>query len=221
MAVAPPVYLFGAGPYGRLLRRMVEDVGRAVAGFVVDETYRCAETFDGLPLDASEDVDWGADAEWLIAVGYRSMRARAQAADRIVATGGRLATIVGEGAHVAGSARIGAGSIVFPGTVVEHFAELGINTVLWSGAIVCHDTVIGAHNYLAPGVTLSGNCAVGSRCFFGTRASAIDGIRVGDDCQVDAGAVLTSDAIPQGRYRGIPARRIGMIDPAEGVRISR
>ena len=189
-----------------------------MAGFVVDSAYREADEFDGLPLSAWSASN-GGDAEMLIAIGYRSMRARADAAMRVVAAAGRLATIVSPGAHVAHTATLGQGSVIFPGCVVEHFAAVGTNNVLWSGTVIAHDTSIGADNYLAPGVTVSGDCRIGSRCFFGTSATLIDGISVGDDCHIAPGAVLSENAAPRGRYAGIPARRTAEIDEALGVRI--
>lgn len=222
MPSAKPIILFGAGPYARLLRRIAEDAGRRVAGFAVDAAYRRDEGFDGLPL-----WDWEAlaaradrdDAQFVVAVGYRSMRARAEIAGRIARSGGDLATIVHPDASVAASAAIGAGCVLFAGVVVEPFAALGANNVLWSGAILCHDTIVGDHNYLAPGVTISGDCTVGDRCFLGTRATVIDHIAVGDDCLIGAGALLVEDAKARGCYLGIPATRRSEIAAADGVRV--
>lgn len=50
--------------------------------------------------------------------------------------------------------------------------------------------------------------SVGDRCWIGARATILPGVRIGDDCIVAAGAVVTRDCGSGGVYAGIPARRV-------------
>lgn len=216
----PPVLIFGAGPYAKLLRKLAEDAGRSVCCFVTDPVWRKQDGLDGLPL-----VEWhpnlAGEGEWLVGVGYRSMKSRAAVADRITGAGGRLAVIKSHEASIARTANIKSGAVIFPGCVVEHGAVIGNNVTLWSGSIACHDVIIDSHTYIAPGAVLSGNCCVGSSCFLGTRVTAIDGLVIGRNCRIDAGSLLTVDAADDGHYRGVPARRIGEVNPVLGITIMR
>jgi maltose O-acetyltransferase len=49
---------------------------------------------------------------------------------------------------------------------------------------------------------------VGNRCWLGARVTVLPGVRIGDDCIVAAGAVVTRDCSAGGVYAGIPARRL-------------
>jgi acetyltransferase-like isoleucine patch superfamily enzyme len=51
--------------------------------------------------------------------------------------------------------------------------------------------------HIAPGVTLSGNVGIGDRTHVGTAAIIIQSVRVGEDCLVPAGALVTRD-VPDG-----------------------
>jgi hypothetical protein len=54
---------------------------------------------------------------------------------------------------------------------------------------------------------------LGQRVVVGAGATVIDGIRVGDDVVLGAGAVATRDLLEAGTYVGIPARRLGSRPP--------
>jgi len=77
-----PVWIFGAGDLARLARGYFEhDLGRKVAGFVVDDEYResVAQHTSGICAwsEYVSAIETGS-AELFPAVGYRSMRERAR-----------------------------------------------------------------------------------------------------------------------------------------------
>lgn len=219
-----PLVIFGAQRFAELLRYRAEECGRQVLAFVVDQEYLSVTRLTDLEVLAFEDFRLRyppGTAEVLSAVGYRSLRARQAVGLRIAEAGYRVATLVCPGATVAENAVIGDGSIVFPGTIVEPFVTVGSDNIVWPGSVICHHSTLGRGNYLAPGVIVAGNCTVGDLCFMGVRATLIDGVELGSECQLLPGSVLTENAAPFGVYGGVPARRVAHIDPHAGVCIAR
>lgn len=103
------------------------------------------------------------------------------------------------------------------GAVVESAATLGDNNVLWSNCTICHDARVGHHNFFAAGVIIGGHATVGDRSFFGFGSIVRERRHVGHDTLLGASALLLQDTEPCGKYVGLPATRVGEIDPRMGV----
>ncbi|WP_083773651.1 DapH/DapD/GlmU-related protein [Paenarthrobacter aurescens] len=52
----------------------------------------------------------------------------------------------------------------------------------------------------------AGPIVVGSGCWIGARVTILPGVTVGNGCVIAAGAVVTSDCLPNTLYAGVPAR---------------
>ena len=78
---------------------------------------------------------------------------------------------------------------------------------LWSGNHIGHHSVINDHTFIASHVVVSGGVEIGEQCFVGVNATLRDRIIIGDRCVVGAGALLLSDAAPEGVYIGTVTER--------------
>lgn len=71
------------------------------------------------------------------------------------------------------------------------------------GTLIAFDATVLAHDLVR---TLHTDTYIGRNCFIGTRATVLPGLRIGDNCIIAAGAVVTMD-IPSGSIvAGNPAR---------------
>lgn len=102
--------------------------------------------------------------------------------------------------------RMGRGNVIFPGAVVSCGVELGDCNFINYGVTVGHDARIGSCCALMPGVRISGAARVGDRCFFGLNSAVLQGLTVGADVTLGAGAILIRDAEPGRLYLGVPAK---------------
>lgn len=118
-------------------------------------------------------------------------------------------TIIHPQAICAASAEIGAGSVLFAGSIVNPGAKIGENVIINTGAIVEHDCVIGQHSHIAPGACLAGEVWLGNGVHIGAGAVIRQGIKVGDGAVIGAGAVVVKDVLPGRVMVGIPARPLG------------
>jgi sugar O-acyltransferase (sialic acid O-acetyltransferase NeuD family) len=117
-------------------------------------------------------------------------------------------TIVHPDASVSDHAQVGSGSVVCAGAVIAIGAVLGKGCIVNHGAMVDHDCRVGDGAHLCPGTCLAGNVTVGNRAWVGIGAVAKQGVNIGADSVVGAGAVVIAD-VPAGKtHVGVPAREV-------------
>jgi sugar O-acyltransferase (sialic acid O-acetyltransferase NeuD family) len=102
-------------------------------------------------------------------------------------------TIIANQAFVSNYATLGEGVQVMAGAIVQTGAIIGANSLVNTGAIIDHDCHIGANNHIAPGVTLSGHVDSEEFVHFGTGVSVTQGVRLGENAVIAAGAIITQD----------------------------
>lgn len=209
-----PLLVFGASTLARLACHYATRDGgsRTVTGFVVDDDYKDADRFDGLPLYAWSEALRRFDPaghDMHVAVGYRDMTLRAPLVGRVRAAGYRTPNIVASRSWIAEGVQMDDNNLVMPGVVVEPGVRLGANNVLWSNATICHDCLIGSHNFIAANTTLGGHVQVGDSSFFGFSSVVFPWVRIGSGVTIGAQALMRSDAEDGATYVGCPARRTG------------
>ena len=207
------VVVFGMGNLAELARvYLAEESEHEVVGFTVEEAYRSAPTFAGLPTFPFEQLEQEVPpsaASMLVATGPSAAnrnRARFYAAAK--AKGYSLISHVSPKAIVWPGVPIGDNCFVFEGTILEPFTSVGSDTILWSGVLVAHHSRIGSHCFLAPRVAISGRVVVEDHCFLGINSTVRDHVRVGAGCVVGAGALVTKDTEPGSVYASPRSQRI-------------
>lgn len=220
-----PVVIFGAGQLAIQALHYLCEASRDVHAFAVDHRFLVAtSTLCDLPVVAVSSLPKlypPHGCEMFIAVGYRRMRARREAYERMQAAGYRFVNVVSSQAVVDSRAELGDNNLIFPGCIIESNVSIGSNNVFWSGTTVCHDSRVGNHNFLAPRTVIAGNCSVQDLCFFGVGSICIDGLHVRSETYLRAGAVLLSDSEQLGKYGGNPAVKLGAFDSRKGIQIGR
>lgn len=208
-----PLILFGASSFASLAAHCVtHDAKRSVAAFTVDATYVRAETYEGLPIVAFEKLTSYFPPhiyEILLPLGYMQMnKLRQTRCEQAKVMGYSLANYVSSRASVWPDMPIGENVIIYEQAILQSFARLGDNVIVRSGANIGHHSRVGSHTFIASGVVTGGKVTINERCFIGLGAILCEGITIGERCFISAGAVVTADAVPDGVYRGNPARRL-------------
>jgi sugar O-acyltransferase (sialic acid O-acetyltransferase NeuD family) len=140
----------------------------------------------------------------IVAIGNNRTRAAKQA--ELVASGGKMATIIHPSAMVSAHATIGSGSVVFANAAVNACAAMGAGVIVNTGAVVEHDCVVGDFAHISPNGVLSGGVALGALVWVGSCASVKQLIAIGEASVVGMGAVVTKDVPPGVTVVGNPAK---------------
>jgi acyl-[acyl carrier protein]--UDP-N-acetylglucosamine O-acyltransferase len=121
----------------------------------------------------------------------------------------RLASLIAPGTFVAGTARIGSGSVIYPNCFVGHNAVLGERCFVLGGSVLNHDDRLEEEVVVCSGVTLAGFVHVGPGCYLGQACTIKQYVRVGRGSLIGMGAVVLRDVLPNSVMVGNPARRLG------------
>jgi len=197
--------VFGAGEIAQLAHvYFCTDSDYEVVAFTVDPDYATATEFRGLPLVPFTDVSSRyppAEHDMFVALSYARLNQLRR--DKYLAAktlGYRLASYVSSRATVLNDSRVGDNCFILEDNTIQPFAKIGDNVVLWSGNHIGHHSSIGNHTFIASHVVVSGGVEIGECCFIGVNVTLRDHIRIGDRCLIGAGAILLSDAEPEGVY---------------------
>jgi len=111
-------------------------------------------------------------------------------------------------AHVASTATVGDGTVVFAGAVIQADVVIGSHAIINTSASVDHDCVISDYTHIGPGSHLSANVQVHRGTFLGTGTQAIPGVTIGEYSIVGAGATVVRDIPSHVVAVGCPAKVI-------------
>ncbi|MDG2048392.1 MAG: DapH/DapD/GlmU-related protein [Halioglobus sp.] len=193
-AARPPLVIYGAWYFSRVVSEAAEAMGWDVIGYVDPDPPGDVATLESVPLDAAV----------FIAIGDNAIRGEVSAA--LLARGRFLATIVHPAASISPSARLGRGSYAAELVAVRTNATLGEGVVLQAGSVVSHDCNIAPYASLGPNAAVASKVSVGQRTMVGVGAVIAPGLVLGDDCTVAAGAVVFKNGGAGQTLVGNPAR---------------
>lgn len=107
-------------------------------------------------------------------------------------------------AYVHRTAKIGQGCVVYPTACISHSVVLEECVYVLFGCSIGHEVHIGPRATLSPAVVISGNVTVEAGVFFGTTCCVYQGLRIGENCRLGMGSILTES---------LPARTNAMTNP--------
>lgn len=180
-----------------------------IVGFINDADPKCHnQTFCGLPiLGGREQLEIYKDKGIRhIILGFGDCQARLNLSSLLDEKGFSLATAIHPTATIATDVIIDPGTVIAAGAVVNPGARIGQNVIINTCASVDHECVIEDAVHLSPGVRLAGRVIVGCSTWVGIGAIVIDGIRIGKESLIGAGAVVARDIPDNVVAYGVPAR---------------
>jgi len=126
-------------------------------------------------------------------IGVADVRVKQQIQKRCLEVGWKPFTVVHPSAVVSPSARLGAGVFVGPLAVVSSNSIVGDHCIIHLHSSIGHDASIGGFCAILPGARISGAVEIGDRVLIGSNAFVNAGVRIGNDCQVDALTYVSRD----------------------------
>lgn len=207
--------IVGCGGFGREVADIVDAINDVeptwrLLGFVddaprpsdVDRTIRRGLTVLG-PVDALGGK--GLEASW-VAVAVASPAAREQLVTRPNMQRRHHATLTHPSANVSRTVTCG------PGLIVAGHADIGSDVTLGSfvhidrAVQIGHDSVLNDYATIHPAAVISGSCSLGRAVDFGTGATTLPGIYIGERTVVGASACVTRSLPECSIVKGVPAR---------------
>lgn len=205
----PMWYIYGAGGFGLetleicLAAMSAGQVPKRSLRFIVDGSSE--KEVLGFPVVELADCQKGA----LVTIAVGEPVARTKLAEKAVAAGLRLTSVIAPSAVISPSATIEEGVIVAPLCSVQGRAFIGRNVAVNTMAIVGHDVHVAEDAVISSMVNLGGAVKVGQRAYVGMGSIVREKLTIGADSIVSMGSVV---------HRDVPEAVIAMGDPARVIR---
>jgi len=203
--------IIGAGGFGREVAWLAERINQIkptwnILGFVDD-----AEKLHG-SIVGSYPVLGG--TEWLLehkndvfaVCSIGASKTRKDVVNKL--DGVKFATLIDPSVIISDRVRIGEGSIICAGTIITVDIVIGSHNIINLDCTVGHDAVLKNFVTLYPSVNISGNTILGECVEMGTGSQIIQGIEIGNNTIVGAGAVVVKDLPSDCTAVGVPAKPI-------------
>lgn len=207
-----PLAIIGAGGHGR----EVLDVVRAINA--ADPTW----DFVGFVAADEPDADilGRLGARWLgtlddylrsplaqmYVAGIGDGPTRRRVVERIDARGLQAVTLVHPTVTVGADTEMSEGTVLFPHVSITTNVRLGRHVHVNRGSTIGHDCLVGDFVTAHPLAALSGAVNVGPAVTLGAHSCVLQGLQVGAEATVGAGAVVTHDVGSGTTVVGVPAR---------------
>jgi len=197
--------IIGGGALGRQILGLLAAGPQAGRVFFFDDPLHGKGAENCFPFADFQDPRF-ADCEFYVGLGYRHLPRRAEIVRQLLDAGRRVPALVHPSSHVAPSARVGEGCLLYPLANVDAEAVLEPGVLLNNSVVVSHHSRVGTAAFLAPGVVLSGHVSVGAAAFLGSGAVVADHRRIGARARVGVGTVVTGDVPDDASVIGNPQR---------------
>lgn len=164
---------------------------------------------DAVVIDDDGVLDGGSDDEIGIRIGHRVLLARGV---NLAAKGGQITIGSDIGMGVYSTIHAGPGS---PVSIGDHTVIAPYSYIVSGGQYRTDRTDV---PIALQGLESRGGIRIGPNCWLGARATILDGVTVGRDAIVAAGAVVTKDVPSFAIVGGVPARILRVRSPAEAAK---
>jgi len=190
------IILFGAGNVAEVAYHyLTEDSSYEVVAFTIDKAYIKEDEFIGIPLVPFEDIEQNYPPsmfKMMVVIGFDNLnKTRAERYNQAKEKGYELVSYISSKAYVASNVKIGENCFIAEFNSIQACSEIGDNVVLMSSNVINHHCKIKDHNWISAGVIIAGCTTIESYCFIGVNASIGNGISIGRETYISAGANIT------------------------------
>ncbi len=206
------IVIVGSGGFARETLDNLRDIvalgggwqlGGIVDSFPPDVQY---SSLEGVPYLGSDDLFLSKPSTTHFVVAISEPGIRRRLVSRYLAAGLEPAGLVHPKAEIGTGTKIGEGCVIGASAFVTTDALVGDHVHVDRGAAVGHDCTLGDFVTVHPRAVLSGGVHVDSGSLIGTNCTILPERRVGRNCVVGAGAVVTHDVPDYTVVAGVPAR---------------
>lgn len=202
-----PLILIGGGGHCQSVIEVAESIHRPIHG-ILDLPGEVGKEVLGYPVVGTDEqiADYAASCEFVITVGFiKDPSLRTNLYQRVLESGGILATLVASTAYVSPHATLGKGTVVMHQTFVNAGVVIGDNVIINTFANIEHNAKIGNQCHISTGTMVNGDCQIGDNCFIGSQSVLANGVNICADVIVGAGSLVRKSIAKAGVYSGNPA----------------
>ncbi|AXH11894.1 acetyltransferase [Halarcobacter bivalviorum] len=176
------LYIYGASGHGLVVADIARDNGYENIIFI-DDGKNEYPTFEDIKDSNNIPIAFG--------IGNNIIRAKLY--EKVKKEGFNLATLIHSSSIISSSVCIEEGTIVMPNVVINANSIIGKAVILNSSSVIEHECKIEDFVHISPNVALAGNVNIKELTHIGIGSCVIQGLTVGKNSLIGAGAVVVKN----------------------------
>lgn len=206
------IVIIGAGGFGREVAWLIEEINKDkttwnLLGYIDDNIENHGKVLNNIKILGGFDwLEGKEDIYYVCAVG--NPKTKKILIDKCEKINLKPATVIHPSVLMSQYNKIGEGCIICAGTIITVNVEIGNHVIINLDCTIGHDAVIKDYCTILPSVNVSGNTLIEQLSEIGTGTQIIQGIKIGEETIVGAGAAVVKDLPGKCTAVGIPAKVI-------------
>ncbi len=205
------IVIIGAGGFGREVAWLIEDINKVnnewnIVGFVDDNKSIQGTEINGYKVVG--DIDWLKEQELCVVNAIGDPIIKKKVMEKLAGSKNHYPVLIHPSVINSGSVNFGEGSIVCAGNIITVNIEIGKHVIINLDCTIGHDANIGDYSTVLPSVNISGFVKTEECVSVGTGSAIIQGVNIGRNTVVGAGAVVVKDLPANCTAVGAPAKPI-------------
>jgi len=205
------IVIIGAGGFGREVAWLIEDINKVnnewnIVGFVDDNKSIQGTEINGYKVVG--DIDWLEKQEVFVVNAIGDPVIKKKVMDKLDGSKNKYPVLIHPSVICSDRVSFGEGSIICAGNIITVNVEIGKHVIINLDCTIGHDANIGDYSTVLPSVNVSGFVKIEECVSVGTGSAVIQGVNIGRNTVVGAGAVVVKDLPANCTAVGSPAKPI-------------
>tara|TARA_B100000686_G_scaffold268084_1_gene283459 strand:- start:288 stop:950 length:663 start_codon:yes stop_codon:yes gene_type:complete len=191
------IVIFGTGELAQRIFYYLKDTEDEIVAFSANKSNINSEKLLGLPIVPFENIEEKyppKEFSMFIALAYSKMnKKRTKFFDEAKTKGYELYSFVHPSTKIWDEFEMGENCFILAENIIQPFVKIGDNVLIGSNNLISHNTVIENNCFLSSNITLGGHITVGANSFIGLSATINQRVKIGKECIIGAGTLITKD----------------------------
>ena len=206
--------IVGTGGVGRETAQIVEEINKVkkewnILGFIDDNKDLIGKLINGYRVIGNRIYLNYFEREVYVVIAIANYSVKKELVKFLTNKNIKYATIIHPSVKINETVKIGEGSIVYPGVIMTVNIDVGNHVIISPKCGIGHDTIIEDYVTLLWNVNVSGSERIRQGATLGSGCTIIQGLEIGKNSFVGAGAVVIRDVEENKTAVGVPSRYIG------------
>ena len=191
------IVIFGTGELAQRIFFYLKDSKDDVVAFSANKSNIDSNELLGLPVVPFENIEEKyppKEFSMFIALAYSEMnKKRTRFFEQAKNKGYELYSFVHPSTKIWDEFEMGENCFILAENIIQPFVKIGDNVLIGSNNLISHNTVIENNCFLTSNITLGGHITIGANSFVGLSATINQRVKIGKECIIGAGTLITKD----------------------------
>lgn len=205
------IVIIGAGGFGRELAWLIEDINKVtnvwnIIGFVDDNEEIQNTEINGYKVVGN--IEWLKKQKINVVCAIGDPIIKKVVMEKLVDSNNIYPVLIHPSVIYSRQVTFGEGTIICAANIITTNIEIGKHVIINLDCTIGHDAVLGNYTTVLPSVNVSGFVETGECVSIGTGTAVIQGVKIGENSVIGAGAVVVKNIPANCTAVGAPAKPI-------------